>query len=121
MLVDLSLNIKAIISQRLIKGINGKLVPAVEVMLNTPYIQELIMKGRLDTISDAMENGGTTGMCTFDQALYNLYAQGLISAEEAIANADSKNNVSLRIRMGETKAVTREDLTAESKFKLKNY
>ncbi len=121
LLVDLSLNIKAIISQRLIKGINGKLVPAVEVMLNTPYIQELIMKGRLDTISDAMENGGTTGMCTFDQALYNLYAQGLISAEEAIANADSKNNVSLRIRMGETKAVTREDLTAESKFKLKNY
>lgn len=121
LLVDLSLNIKAIISQRLVKGIDGKLLPAVEIMLNTPYIQELIMKGKLDTISDAMENGGTTGMRTFDQALYNLYLEGLISAEEAISNADSKNNVSLRIRMGEKKSVSRDELTSESKFKLKQY
>lgn len=118
LLVDLSLNIKAIVSQRLVKGIDGKLIPAVEVMLNTPYIQELIMKGKLDTVSDAMENGGTTGMRTFDQALYELYAQGLITAEEAVTNADSKNNVSLRIRMGETKPVTREALRSESSFKL---
>lgn len=121
LLVDLSLNIKAIVSQRLVKGLDGKLVPAVEVMLNTPYIQELIMKGKLDTISDAMENGGTTGMRTFDQALYELYLDGAISAEEAIAHADSKNNVSLKIRMGDTRSVTREDLTAESKFQLKKY
>lgn len=121
LLVDLSLNIKAIVSQRLIKGVDGKLVPAVEIMLNTPYIQELIMKGKLDTISEAMENGGTTGMRTFDQALYELYAKGIISAEEAIANADSKNNVSLRIRMGDSRSVTRDDLKSESKFKLKNY
>lgn len=121
LLVDLSLNIKAIVSQRLVKGMDGKLVPAVEVMLNTPYIQELIMKGKLDTIPDAMENGGTTGMRTFDQALYDMYAQGIISAEEAISNADSKNNVSLRIRMGDTRGVTRDDIAGEAKFKLKQY
>ncbi|ELV08352.1 Twitching mobility protein [Wohlfahrtiimonas chitiniclastica SH04] len=121
LLVDLSLNIKAIVSQRLVKGLDGKLVPAVEVMLNTPYVQELIMKGKLDTVPEAMENGGTTGMRTFDQALYELYREGLISAEEAINNADSKNNVSLRIRMGENRAVTRDDIRGEAKFELKQY
>lgn len=122
LLVDLSLNIRAIISQRLVRAIDGKLVPAVEVMLNTPYIQELIMKGKLDVIPDAMESASSTsGMCTFDQALYDLYVQGIISDEEAIANADSKNNVSLRIRMGDTQAVTREDLTKEAQFQLKRY
>lgn len=99
LLVDLSLNIKAIISLRLVQTTQGKLIPAVEVMLNTPYISELIQKGKLEIISEAMENGGATGMKTFDQALYLLYMEGKISADEAIAQADSKNNVALKIRM----------------------
>lgn len=99
LLVDLSLNIKAIISLRLVQTLQGKLIPAVEVMLNTPYISELIQKGKLEIISEAMENGGATGMKTFDQALYLLYMEGKISADEAIAQADSKNNVALKIRM----------------------
>ncbi|NLD09129.1 MAG: PilT/PilU family type 4a pilus ATPase [Xanthomonadaceae bacterium] len=105
LLMDLSLNIKAIISQRLVRGLDGKLVPAVEVMLNTPYIAELIQKGKLEIIGEAMENGGTTGMRTFDQALYQLYSEGKISAEEAISQADSKNNLALRIRMTDTGAL----------------
>ncbi len=99
LLVDLSLNIKAIISLRLVQTLQGKLIPAVEVMLNTPYISELIQKGKLEIISEAMENGGATGMKTFDQALYLLYMEGKISADEAIAQADSKNNAALKIRM----------------------
>ncbi len=99
LLVDLSLSIKAIISLRLVQTLQGKLIPAVEVMLNTPYISELIQKGKLEIISEAMENGGATGMKTFDQALYLLYMEGKISADEAIAQADSKNNVALKIRM----------------------
>ncbi len=114
LLMDLSLNIKAIVSQRLVQGVDGKLIAAVEIMLNTPYIAELIQKGKLDVISEAMENGGTTGMRTFDQALYQLYAEGKISAEEAITQADSKNNVALRIRMTDKVKVgnERQDTTA---------
>jgi twitching motility protein PilU len=99
--MDLSLNLKAIISQRLIKGNDGMRVPAVEVMLNTPYIADLIQKGKLDAIKDAMAQGTENGMQTFDQALFKLYKQGRISRDEAIRNADSRNNVGLQIRLSE--------------------
>ncbi len=119
LLMDLSLNLKAIISQRLVQTPEGRLMPAVEIMLNTPYIAELIQKGKLDVIFEAMENGGTTGMRTFDQALYQLFMEGKIDAEEAIAQADSKNNVALRIRMSDNKKVGSERVDSTAHLHLK--
>jgi twitching motility protein PilU len=101
LLMDLSLNLRAIVSQRLIKSLSGGLVPAVEVLLNTPYIADLIQKGKIDYIKDAMEQATESGMQTFDQALFKLYKEGKISKEEAIKNADSRNNVGLQIRLSE--------------------
>lgn len=101
LLMDLSLNLRAIVSQRLIKGLDGLLVPAVEILLNTPYVSDLVQKGKIDTIKDAMEQSTESGMQTFDQALFELYKQGKISKEEAIRNADSRNNVALQIRLSE--------------------
>jgi len=101
LLMDLSLNLRAIISQRLIRGLNGGLVPAVEILLNTPYIADLIQKGKIDYVKDAMEQATESGMITFDQSLFKLYKEGKISRDEAIKNADSKNNVGLQIRLSE--------------------
>jgi twitching motility protein PilU len=101
LLMDLSLNLRAIVSQRLIRGVNGSLLPAVEVLLNTPYVADLIQKGKIDHVKEAMEQGKEIGMKTFDQALFELYKEGKISKEEAVKNADSRNNVSLQIRLSE--------------------
>lgn len=98
-LQDLALNLRAIISQRLIPGVDGKLVVAVEVMLNSPYIAELIQKGKLDILKDAMQRGRENGMQTFDQAVLELHQAGRISREQAIHFADSSNNVALQIRL----------------------
>lgn len=102
-LLDLSFNLKAIISQRLIPGVNSKRVVAVEVLLNTPHIADLIEKGKIDEIKEAMERAqeDASGMQTFDFALYNLYKSGQISKENALKYADSKNNLSLKIRTTE--------------------
>ena len=100
--MDLSLNLKAIVSQRLIRGTNSQRIPAVEIMLQTSYISELIQKGDIHTIKEAMEQGTERGMQTFDQALYKLYKEGKIDLEEALRNADSRNNLSLRIRLSES-------------------
>ena len=99
LLLDLSNTLRGIVSQRLIPGIDGRRVPAVEIMLNTPYVAELILKGKLDQVKEAMTQGNNIGMITFDQALFSLFQQGRISEEEAIKNADSKNNVALEIRL----------------------
>lgn len=99
-LMDLSSTLKAIVSQRLVRSIAGGLVPAVEILLNTPYIADLIMKGHLDRIKEAMQKTSETGMQTFDQSLLALHASGKISMEEAVRNADSKNDVALQIRLG---------------------
>ncbi|MBL8529404.1 MAG: PilT/PilU family type 4a pilus ATPase [Burkholderiales bacterium] len=101
LLMDLSQNLRAIVSQRLIIGVDGRRVPAVEIMLNTPYISELILKGKFESIKEAMAQGTEIGMKTFDQALYDLYKGGRISKDEAVRNADSRNNVSLQIRLSE--------------------
>ncbi|MFO1431377.1 MAG: PilT/PilU family type 4a pilus ATPase [Candidatus Competibacteraceae bacterium] len=101
LLMDLSLNLRAIVCQRLIRGVSGSLLPAVEVLLNTPYVADLIQKGKIDHVKEAMEQGKEMGMKTFDQALFELYKEGKISKEEAIKNADSRNNVSLQIRLSE--------------------
>ena len=98
--MDLSLNIKALISQRLIprEGGAGR-IAAIEIMLNTPLITDLIFKGEVAAIKEVMAKSNRIGMKTFDQALYDLYEADLISYEDALRNADSKNEVRLRIKL----------------------
>lgn len=98
--MDLSLNLISVISQRLVVGTDGKRAGAVEVMINTPYIADLILKGKIDEIKEAMTTSGAEGMQTFDMALFNLYQEGRVSLEEALANADSRTNLQARITFG---------------------
>lgn len=98
-LMDLSLNLRAIISLRLVPGLDNQRVAAVEILLNTPYVSDLIEKGKVDEIKEVMERSTEQGMQTFDQALLKLYRDGLITKENAIKFADSKNNVGLQIRL----------------------
>ena len=98
-LMDLSLNLKGVVGHRLIRGAHGKLVPATEVMLLSPYISELIQKGQTDDIKEAMAKSTELGMSTFDQSLYALYEAGELTAEQAVENADSRTDLSLRIRL----------------------
>jgi twitching motility protein PilU len=98
--MDLSLNLVSVISQRLVIGVNGKRAAAVEVMINTPHIADLILKGKIDEIKEAMSGSGAEGMQTFDMALFNLYKAGAVTLEEALANADSRTNLEARITFG---------------------
>ena len=98
--MDLSLNLRSIISQRLVLGKDGKRVAAVEVMLNTPHIADLILKGQIDEIREAMEESPEGGMQSFDQALYQLYKDGRIELEEGLKNADSRANLEAKINFG---------------------
>ncbi len=100
LLMDLSLNLKAIISQRLVPGMKGKLACAVEVMVNTPYIKELLREGNFNQIKEIMEKGDTAGMQTFDQSLYDLYKADKISIKNALAYADSSTNLEWKINFG---------------------
>jgi len=99
LLQDLSLNLKSIISQRLIRTVDGGRTAAIEIMLNSPLIQELIAKGDVAGIKPTMGRSGTLGMQTFDQALFRLHQEDRISFDEAIANADSPNELRLRIKL----------------------
>ena len=99
LLLALSQNMKAIVSQRLIPTIDGKRCAAIEVLLGTKTIQELIIKSRLEDIKEIMEKSENLGMQTFDGALFKLYTSGKISLDEATANADSANNLRLRIKL----------------------
>lgn len=99
-LMDLSLNLRGIIAQRLVVGKDGKRVPAVEVLINTPYISELIRKGDMGSIKEVMEKGGSVGMQTFDQALFELYKAGRITLQTALSNADSRGDLEWRINFG---------------------
>jgi len=96
--LELSLNLRAIISQRLVPGIDGKRVAALEILIDTPYVKDLIKKGEIDTLKEAMERSTLEGGQTFDQALYQLYKDGRISAEQALAHADSSNNLRIQIK-----------------------
>lgn len=102
LLMDLSLNIQCIISQRLVRDINGRRLPAVEIMMNTPHIKELIRKGEISAIKEVMEKTASekTGIQTFDLSLYGLYQAGKISLEEALNNADSRSNLEWKINFG---------------------
>jgi twitching motility protein PilU len=99
LLMDLSLNLKAVISQRLIPGLSQKLVLATEVLLLSPYISDLIQKGKIDEIKEVMTRSRDLGMQTFDQSLYDLYEAGKISHDEALKNADSHTDLALRIKL----------------------
>jgi twitching motility protein PilU len=95
LLQDLSVSLKAVISQRLIKTVEGGRAPAVEVLLNTRNIQELIEKGEITEIKEAMEKSMSPGSQTFEQDLFRLVRQGKITTDEALANADSATNLGL--------------------------
>ena len=99
--LQLSLNLRAIVSQRLIPTLEGGRVAAVEILLDSPRVKDLIHKARIHEIKEAMEKGTNFGMQTFDQHLFDLYREGRISLEEAIKNADSANNLRLRVKLTE--------------------
>jgi twitching motility protein PilU len=98
--LDLSLTLRAIISQRLVRRRDGRRVAAVEVMINTPYIQELILSRRIEDIKEAMNQSSDRGMQSFDQSLFGLYKSGQVELEEALANADSRTNLEAKINFG---------------------
>ncbi len=102
--LQLSLNLRAIISQRLIIGQDEKRVAALEILLDTPYVKDLIKKGETDTLKEAMEKSLQEGGQTFDQHIFELYAEGKITSEEAMRNADSANNMRILISNHEIKA-----------------
>ena len=100
LLMDLSLNLRSFVSQRLIVKRDGKgRVPAVEVLLNSPLIADLIFRGEVTEIKEVMKKSNELGMQTFDQALFQLHESGHISYEDALRNADSVNDVRLRIKL----------------------
>jgi twitching motility protein PilU len=101
-LSDLAMCLRAVISQRLIRGTNGKLVPAVEILINTSHIAELIKNDEIDKIRDAIDQSVSAGSQTFEQGLYKLFKSGQISKEEAMKNADSASNLSALIDFSQT-------------------
>jgi twitching motility protein PilU len=112
LLMDLSLNLKAIISQRLIPLASGEgRVPAMEVLINTPLMADLIYKGDVSGMKELIKNSTEQGMQTFDQSLFNLFESGLITYQDALRNADSINDLRLRIKL-ESKLAQNRDLLA---------
>ena len=101
LLLDLSLNIRAFVSQRLIPTVDGKRAAAIEILLGTPLVQDMIRRGDVHEIKEVMAKSENLGMQTFDSALYKIYLEGRISLEEALRNADSPNNLRLRINLSD--------------------
>ena len=104
--LDLSVALRAIVSQRLVKKPDGQRVPSAEVMLNTRHISELIERGEVQGIKDAMEQTLAPGSQTFEQDLFRLYHEGVITLDEALANADSPTNLSWLINNSEITSTT---------------
>jgi twitching motility protein PilU len=100
-LLQLSLSLKAIMSQRLVKTVSGDRIAAVEILLASPRIKDLIHKGEIALLKEAMEKSTVVGMQTFDQHLFQHYTNGKITLEEALRNADSANNLRLRVKLTE--------------------
>jgi twitching motility protein PilU len=103
LLLDLSLNLRAFVSQRLIKTVDGKRAAAVEILLGTPLVQDMIRRGDVHEIKEVMQKSESLGMQTFDRALYKLVEAGRISADEALKNADSPNNLRLTLSLNTDK------------------
>lgn len=100
--LDLALNLRGFVSQRLVKTPDGKRAAAIEILLGTPRVADLIKNGKVEEIKEVMEKSEGVGMKTFDNALYELYRDGKISMEEALKNADSENNLRLKISLAES-------------------
>ncbi len=113
LLLGLSQNVRAIVSQRLIPTVDNKRCAAVEILLGTKTIQELILKSRLSDIKEIMEKSENLGMQTFDAALFKLFKAGKISFDEAIANSDSPNNLRLRIKLSNDEGAKETKTTEE--------
>jgi twitching motility protein PilU len=115
--MQLSLNLRAIISQRLVPGVDGRRVAAFEILLDTPRIKDLILKGDVGALKEVMGLGDYEGMETFDQDLFRLYKAGRIDYQNALAHADSANDLRLRIKMDE---MTQEEVKQPAKIRLES-
>lgn len=104
LLLDLSLNLQAFISQRLVPSTDGKRAVAVEILLGTPLVRDMIRRGDIADIKEVMKKSENLGMQTFDSALFKLFRAGKINEEEALRNADSANNLALQIKLADGKA-----------------
>jgi len=113
-LSDLSLNIRAIVSQRLVKTIDGKRTAAIEVLLNTPTIRELILKGDIEGIKEIMGKSENLGMKTFDSSLFDLVKAGKISIDQALRHADSANNLRLKLKLADRDEAREEAIEKET-------
>lgn len=116
--LNLSMNLKAIVSQRLVPASSGGLVPAVEVLINQALIRELIMKGETDKIHEIMEKNSTVGMCSYDQSLIKLYEAGTITEEVALSFADKTSDMKIKLQnanfnMKDVKKKSRESILKE--------
>jgi len=100
-MMDLAMNLRAFVSQRLVKTVDGKRAAAVEILLGTATIRDKILKDELHEIKEIMEKSESLGMQTFDSALFKLYREGKIDLDEAVRNADSANNLRLKIKLAE--------------------
>lgn len=118
LLMDLSLNLKAVISQRLLPAIGGGRVAAVEILINTPLVQELIFKGDVAGLKGAMKKSRELGMQTFDMALFDLYEAGRISYEDALRSADSMNELRLAIKLEGHEAKARDPFAETDGLKI---
>ncbi|CAK0771234.1 Type IV pilus ATPase PilU [Gammaproteobacteria bacterium] len=110
LLMELSMNLRAVISQRLIPAVRGGRTGAFEVLLASPLISDLIRRGEFEGIKSVMERSEPQGMHTFDSDLYRLYKEGIISQDDALKNADSQNNLRLKINLSENKQVSSQGL-----------
>lgn len=115
LLMGLGQNLRAFVSQRLLRTVDGKRCAAVEVMLGTKTIEDMVMRGDFPGIKEVMEKSENLGMQTFDAALFKLYKQDRISLEEALKNADSPNNLRLRIKLSENDGKFEDEATEEGK------
>ncbi|TXH83509.1 MAG: PilT/PilU family type 4a pilus ATPase, partial [Pseudoxanthomonas sp.] len=100
-LMNLALNLRAVVSQRLVKGVDGRRLPAAEVLINTPMIRDLLRRGQVHEIKAAMEESLEEGMESFDQCLFRMVKEGLIEQEEALRAADSRDGLALKFRLSE--------------------
>lgn len=114
-LMDLSLNLRAIVSQRLVRRESGGRIAAMEIMLNTPLIADLVFRGAVNEIKEVMKRSSEQGMVTFDQFLFDLYEQHVIDYAEALRNADSQNEIRLQIKLNSKRG--KQDLNEDAVVK----
>jgi twitching motility protein PilU len=100
-LMNLALNLKAVVSQRLVVGVDGRRLPAAEILINTPHVRDLMRRGQVHEIKQAMESSLEEGMESFDQCLFRLFKEGRIEQEEALRAADSRDGLALKFRLAE--------------------